>query len=187
MALCSEHPKRDQNPKFTPLSETTSIPVCFIWESLPPARNVYLSGGKATTSPEKKRTRTKNMISVTRIYLLANSSNESRARHQIYNASKKNVLGKFFILPLMHLSMLCPRGGGKPRDRVGTLIRNENLESYFLILGMRFQFKVPNLGEGFEFHISHETENFKPSDHEVKNMCLHLTRQQTTTKTTRFI
>ena len=34
--LCPEHPKRDQNPKFTPLSETTSIPVCFIWESPPP-------------------------------------------------------------------------------------------------------------------------------------------------------
>ena len=33
MALYPEHPKRDQNPKFTPLSETTSIPVCFIWES----------------------------------------------------------------------------------------------------------------------------------------------------------
>ena len=36
LALCPEHPKRDQNPKFTPLSETTSIPVCFIWESPPP-------------------------------------------------------------------------------------------------------------------------------------------------------
>ena len=35
LALCPEHPKRDQNPKFTPLSETTSIPVCFIWESPP--------------------------------------------------------------------------------------------------------------------------------------------------------
>ena len=35
MALCPEHPKRDQNPKFTPLSETTSIPVCFIYESPP--------------------------------------------------------------------------------------------------------------------------------------------------------
>ena len=34
--FCPEHPKRDQNPKFTPLSETTSIPVCFIWESPPP-------------------------------------------------------------------------------------------------------------------------------------------------------
>ena len=74
---------------------------------------------------------------------------------------------------IMHLSMLCPRGG--PRDRVGTLIRNENLESNFLTLGIRFQFKVPHLGEGFEFKISLETENFKPSDHEVKNMCLHLT------------
>ena len=36
LALCPEHPKRDQHPKFTPLSETTSIPVCFIWESPPP-------------------------------------------------------------------------------------------------------------------------------------------------------
>ena len=35
LALCPEHPKRDQNPKFTPLSETTSIPVCFIYESPP--------------------------------------------------------------------------------------------------------------------------------------------------------
>ena len=30
MAFCPEHPKRDQNPKFTPLSETTSIPTPFI-------------------------------------------------------------------------------------------------------------------------------------------------------------
>ena len=36
LALCPEHPKQDQSPKFTPLSETTSIPVCFIWESTPP-------------------------------------------------------------------------------------------------------------------------------------------------------
>ena len=37
MALCPQHPKRDQNPKLSPLSETTSNPVCFIWESpLPP-------------------------------------------------------------------------------------------------------------------------------------------------------
>ena len=69
-----------------------------------------------------------------------------------------------------------PEGGGGPRDRVGTLIRSENLESNFLTLGIRFQFKVPHLGEGFECNISLETENFKPSDHEVKNMCLHLTR-----------
>ena len=68
-----------------------------------------------------------------------------------------------------------PKGGG-PRDRVGTLIRNENLESNFPTLEIRFQFKVPHLGKGFEFNISLETENFKPSDHEVKNMCLHLTR-----------
>ena len=52
----------------------------------------------------------------------------------------------------MHLSMLCPRGGG-PQDSMGTLIRNKNLESNFLTPGMRYQFKVPHLGEGFEFNI----------------------------------
>ena len=67
-------------------------------------------------------------------------------------------------------------GGGGPWDRVGTLIRNKNLKSNFLTLGIRFQFKVPHLGENFEFNISHETENFKPSDREVKNRFLHLTR-----------
>ena len=41
LALCPEHPNRDQNPKFTPLSETTSIPVCFIWESPPGAQSYY--------------------------------------------------------------------------------------------------------------------------------------------------
>ena len=70
----------------------------------------------------------------------------------------------------------CYARGGGPQNRVGTLIRNKNLESNFLTLGIRFQFKVPHLGEGFEFNISHETENFKPSGHQVKNMCLHLTR-----------
>ena len=56
------------------------------------------------------------------------------------------------------------------------MIRNENLQSNFLTLGIRFQFKVPHFGEGFEFSISDETENFKPSDHEVTNKGLHLTR-----------
>ena len=44
MALCPEHPKRDQNPKFTPLSETTSIPVCFIWDFPPPGGVVRFLG-----------------------------------------------------------------------------------------------------------------------------------------------
>ena len=73
---------------------------------------------------------------------------------------------------LIHLSTLCPTG--EPRDRMGILIRNKNLESNFLTLVIRFQFKVPHLGEGFELNVSHKTENFKPS--EVKNMGLHLTR-----------
>ena len=58
---------------------------------------------------------------------------------------------------VMHLNApinVMPEGGGGPRDRVGTLIRNKNLESNFLTLGIRFQFKVPHLGEGFEFNIS---------------------------------
>ena len=35
MAFFPERPKCDQNPKFTPLSETTSIPASFIWDSPP--------------------------------------------------------------------------------------------------------------------------------------------------------
>ena len=53
MALCPEHPKRDQNPKFTPLSETTSIPVCFIWEfPPPPGARLYISAVYATGQQE---------------------------------------------------------------------------------------------------------------------------------------
>ena len=33
MVFCPEHPNRDQNLKFTPLSETTSIHAPFIWKS----------------------------------------------------------------------------------------------------------------------------------------------------------
>ena len=37
LVLCPEHPiKQEENPKFTPLSETTSNPVCFIYESHQP-------------------------------------------------------------------------------------------------------------------------------------------------------
>ena len=39
MTFCAEHPKRDQNPKFTPLSETTSIPINSIWEYPPGSRH----------------------------------------------------------------------------------------------------------------------------------------------------
>ena len=41
MAFCPEHPKWDQNPKFTPLSETTSIPIPFICVVLPPLRVLH--------------------------------------------------------------------------------------------------------------------------------------------------
>ena len=42
MTFCPEHPKRDQNPKFTPLSETTSIPIHFMWESPPRLKSVVI-------------------------------------------------------------------------------------------------------------------------------------------------
>ena len=56
----------------------------------------------------------------------------------------------------MQLSMLCPRWGG-PRDRVGTLIRNKNLES--TPPGIRFQFKVPHLS----WASTKSTKSTKPS------------------------
>jgi len=45
MVFCPEHPKRDQNPKFTSLSETTSIPTPFIC-GVPPPRDKDLYGEK---------------------------------------------------------------------------------------------------------------------------------------------
>ena len=43
MAFCPEHPKWDQNPKFTPLSEGTSIPTPYA--QLPPRETYALMGG----------------------------------------------------------------------------------------------------------------------------------------------
>ena len=43
MVFCPEHLKQDQNLKFTPLSETTSIPAPFIWESPPGFQGKILS------------------------------------------------------------------------------------------------------------------------------------------------
>jgi len=43
LAFRPVNPKRDQNLQFTPLSETTSIPVTFIWESPPPGVVYYLN------------------------------------------------------------------------------------------------------------------------------------------------
>ena len=40
-------------------------------------------------------------------------------------------------------------GGRRPWDRMGTLIKNENLGSNFPTLGIRFQFKVCHLGIRF--------------------------------------
>ena len=42
MAFCPEHPKSDQNRKFTPLSETKSIPTPFICGVPPPGVDVRI-------------------------------------------------------------------------------------------------------------------------------------------------
>ena len=53
MAFCPEHPKRDQNMKLTPLSETTSIPAPSIWESPPtPGMNV-VTRSLSVTAPQE--------------------------------------------------------------------------------------------------------------------------------------
>ena len=54
MAFCPEHPKWDQNPKLTTLSETTSIPAPLIWSPPPPhpARVVKMAS-KTVTSTDK--------------------------------------------------------------------------------------------------------------------------------------
>ena len=44
MAFWTDHPKWDQNPKFTPLNETTSIPAPFIWEF--PRRAFHLQSAR---------------------------------------------------------------------------------------------------------------------------------------------
>ena len=59
----------------------------------------------------------------------------------------------------MHLSMLCPRGG-EPRDRVGTLIRNKNLESNFLTLRDKISIQSSPPGEGFEFNAQYKRMTF---------------------------
>ena len=40
MAFCPEHPKLDQNSKFTTLSETRSIPTPLIWGVSPPGEQL---------------------------------------------------------------------------------------------------------------------------------------------------
>ena len=49
--------------------------------------------------------------------------------------------------------------GGELQDRVGTSIRNKNLESNVQTHEIRFQFNI--LGKGFEFKVTHETENLR--------------------------
>ena len=45
MVICAEQRKRDQNPKLTPLSETTSIPTPFICGVPSPRGSRHLAGG----------------------------------------------------------------------------------------------------------------------------------------------
>ena len=48
MAFCEEHPKWGRNPKFTPLSKTTSIPIPFICGVSPPPTPGGARAGKSS-------------------------------------------------------------------------------------------------------------------------------------------
>ena len=52
LAFRPGHPKRDQNSQFLPLSETTNIPVTFMWGSLPRGR-CKRNGLLVSNSPKK--------------------------------------------------------------------------------------------------------------------------------------
>ena len=52
-------------------------------------------------------------------------------------------------------------GEGGARDRVGSLIRNKNLESNFLTLEIRFQIKVPHLGKRFSVQSYPQDQEFQ--------------------------
>ena len=74
---------------------------------------------------------------------------ESEIIKQLPNASMLSEVMKsigFLAQSIMGHLKLPPLGG--------TLIRNKNLESNFLTLGIRFQFKVPHLGEGLACVVS---------------------------------
>ena len=53
----------------------------------------------------------------------------------------------FIVNEKQKCSYLSEGGVGYCGAGVGTLIRNKNLESNFLALGIRFQFKFPTLGK----------------------------------------
>ena len=64
MAFCPEHSKWDQNPKFTPLSETTSIPTPFICGVLLPGS---LLAAKDVSSERSQRFGPQNSTVMKRI------------------------------------------------------------------------------------------------------------------------
>ena len=70
MVFCPEHPKRDQNLKFTPLSETTSIPAPFIWE-FPPPPGITVSVCYVSWSKVNRRERSRPSLFVCFVFHLA--------------------------------------------------------------------------------------------------------------------
>ena len=106
MALCPEHPKRDQDPKFTPLSET-SIPVGFIWESPPPPGactqiSLLGCGVEAGSTPNRVKKKVSEVILTTleinaiQIFYLVAAENES------FRVIKRERRSRYVTLPWQH-------------------------------------------------------------------------------------
>ena len=117
MVFCPEHPKRDQNLQFTPLSETTSIPVLLYRSSPPPLRLAvldyvqYILGFHSREKAEIKMETFKYRKS--RIWEMKEDKyTKSLAKNQVYaivhmRDIRKNVLPKFIKL-CMETPCLCP-------------------------------------------------------------------------------
>ena len=67
MVFCPEHPKGDQNLKFTPLSEMMGIPAPFMWENPtpnppPPLAFLTISTNQIGSSDQSEACRAKNIL-----------------------------------------------------------------------------------------------------------------------------
>ena len=105
MAFCPEHPKWDQNPKFTPLRETTSIPTPFICGVPPPGSGSYRVT-KHSRKPSHSRTKRKSLIIIRIQEALRGKLNNLKPlfsgneEHCNWKEVKGNVLGiKGQIMP----------------------------------------------------------------------------------------
>ena len=107
LALCAEHPKRDQNPKFTPVNKTTSIPVCFIWESPPPPGSPTPSlKSSIYPSYENENRKCQWSYNKTEIIFCANPGlNQALGNHGTSTTSNLQLTSIFNYV--MHICIIC--------------------------------------------------------------------------------